>query len=126
MKKLIAILIILTVIISFIIIHSILIINLTNDIVSLSNSAYTNAVDDNWEYALKDINEIESKWDSYQFWIYMTIDSNKIEELESALYQSEKFAQQEERPDFTDKITLFLNLVKQLPNQEGLSVKNLL
>ncbi len=126
MKKFIAVLIALAVIICFIIIHSVIIVNLSKDIENLSNSAYTSAVDNNWETAIKNIEEIESKWNRRRVWAHLTIDAHNIEEIENALDQSKKFAQQKELPDFTDKITLFINLIKQIPNQEGLNVKNLL
>lgn len=126
MKKFIAVLIGLGLIICFIIIHSLVIVKLTKDIDQLADSVYTKVMDNNWREAEYDINEIEEKWNSRRLWTNLTIDTNKIEEIEISLRQSQKFIAEQEKADFIDKFTMFSNLIDQLPNQEGLSIENLL
>lgn len=125
MKKFIAVLVGLGLIICFIITHSIIIVNITKDIGQLADSVYTKVIDNDWHEAEYDINVIEEKWNSRRMWTYLTIDTNKIEEIEISLHQSQKFIAEQEKADFIDKFTMFSNLIEQMPNEEGLSIKNL-
>jgi len=125
MKKFIAVLVILGLIIILISIHIFATVRFSNQMETVYDNVYSELANNNWDKIQNYVSDIEEIWNSKQSWLSLTLNINKIEQIETAIEQCKKFAEYEERPDFIDKLSTLSKLTENIPYQEGLRIENL-
>lgn len=126
MKKIIAVLIIPIIIIALISVNSYVSIKLAKDVEQLSEDIYFYLEYEDWNSIRKNTDFISQKWNTQRLWFAFTLNHEKINQIDTAIEQSKRFAYFEEKADYIDKVTALSTLIKQIPPQEGLSIENLL
>lgn len=126
MKKIIAVLIIPFIIILLISINGYTAAKLAKDVSRLSEEVYSCLETENWEGVRKINAEINQKWNTQRFWFAFTLNHEKINQIDTAMEQCNRFSYFEEKADYIDKFTALSTLILQIPPQEGWSIENLL
>lgn len=114
------------VILTLIIIHSISMKNMGEEIKELSRKAETCVYDEDWQEAKLYIEEIQNCWDKKSIWTALTIKTDEIEQIEISLKQSEKYLKLKDKGKFIGEFTMFSALVEHIPHQEGFHIEEIL
>jgi len=109
-----------------IIVHSVSMMRLGNNIGKLSEKIIEEAEREAWDKVREGMVDINRIWEEKSLWTALTIKTNELEEIEISLRQSEKFAELEDKKMFLGEFIMFSNLVKHIPHQEGFHIEELL
>ena len=104
----------------FIGVHSFRMSKMEKSISEMGESVKELAINDSWDEVSQMISEIENEWNGYKSWAALTISSENIEQLETALHQAQTFAQIHRKSDFLGEFIMFSQLVEQIARREGL------
>ncbi len=126
MKKFVTLCVFLIVLLALIIVHSVSMTKLGNNIGSLSEKVMKNAENEKWEDVLTDMDEMNRLWEEKSIWTALTMKTNELEEIETSFLQSRKYAELSEKEMFLGEFIMFSNLVKHIPNHEGFHIEELL
>ncbi|MBQ7096572.1 MAG: DUF4363 family protein [Clostridia bacterium] len=126
MKAFIIALVILLVIISFMVVHINIMLNLSEAISEKCELARKYAGAKEWDSAINEIKAIKSHWNKHRTWVALTISTAEIEQIEIALNQSLIYAELHQQSDFMGEFTMFAMLIEHIPHQEGFHIAEIL
>lgn len=126
MKKFVVSFIVFFVLLSLIIVHSVSMLRLGEDIDKLCNRAEKLVTAEKWEEAEKTLKEIRKKWEEKSIWTSLTIETDELEQIEVSLRQSEKYAKLRDKGMFIGEFTMFSTLVEHIPHHEGFHLEEIL
>jgi len=110
----------------FIGIHSYIMFSLSGDITKKCEETISLVNSEDWDGAVKKIDEIHSTWEKKRMWAALTISTHNIEEIEISLKQSRAFANLHQKADFFGEFTMFTMLIDHIPHQEGFHIEEIL
>lgn len=126
MKAFVISIILLIVLCTFIGVHSYVMISLSDRIADCCNRTIELVSSDRWDDAARELNEIGDIWDSRRMWASLTINTNKIEQIEISLNQSKAYAHLRQKSDFMGEFIMFTMLVDHIPHEEGFHIEEIL
>lgn len=112
--------------VGFVAFHTHEVLALHEDIASISNQIEDEFSREDWQAVSRDVQKLQERWDKSRFWASLTIETEKIEEIEVSLRQSARYAELKAKPDFIGEFIMFRMLSEHLPHQEGFDIKELL
>ncbi len=110
----------------FVGVHSVAMINMSENIINECNTVIRLAEDDSWNEALTKIDHIKVELEKKRIWSAMTVSAKNIEEIETSLNRSRAFAELHQKPDFLGEFVLFRGLIQRIPAREGLKIEEIL
>ncbi len=111
---------------ALIIIHSVSMLKLGDDIKTLCDKTEDMVLEGRWTEAEENIKEIQKKWDKKGIWTALTIETNELEQIEISLKQSEKYVKLQDKGKFLGEFTMFSKLVEHIPHHEGFHIEEIL
>lgn len=126
MKAFIISLVILLVIMSFIVVHIRIMLNLSETISKKCELIRRHVKNEEWDSATKEIKAIKKHWEKHRIWVALTISTAEIEQIEIALNQSHIYAELHQESDFMGEFTMFTMLIEHIPHQEGFHIAEIL
>lgn len=121
MRRVVVSAIIFVVIIGVAFIHGTRMIKLASDIQSMAEDIYVGYEEKDWNMVREGTGEIKKKWESSHIWAYVTLSTDRIDDIEISLEQSMAYAQEEADENFIGEFTMFCMLIDHLPKQEAFS-----
>lgn len=79
----------------------------------------------NWDSALKKLEEFHSKWDKISSLWSMLVDHYEIDNIELLLSQLASFVKNKNKNDALSCVSSLKTLIKHIPDKESLSLKNI-
>lgn len=126
MKKFIVSFIVFFVLLSLIIVHSVSMLRLGEDIDKLCIKTEKSVIAEEWEDAEETLKEIRKKWEKKNIWTALTIETDELEQIEVSLRQSEKYIKLKDKNKFMGEFTMFSTLVEHIPHHEGFHMEEIL
>lgn len=119
MKRVIAVICILAVIVVFIGVHVYIVNDLTSDIESLITQTWEKFDERDWDGTLEKLDALQGRWQKSRFWITMTLETEQLEQTEISLRQSTEYAKVQSAEDFSGEFSMYELLITHLANQEN-------
>ncbi len=126
LKKFIISFIMFFVLLSLIIVHSVSMLRLGDDIDKLCDKTEKLVIAEEWEKAEETLKEIRKKWEKKNKWTALTIETDELEQIEVSLRQSEKYVKLKDKNKFMGEFTMFSTLVEHIPHHEGFHIEEIL
>ncbi len=109
-----------------IVIHSLSMLHMGNNIKALADKTEELATAEKWEEAQETLKEIRKIWERKSLWTALTIETDELEQIEVSLRQSEKYAKLRDKGMFIGEFTMFSTLVEHIPHHEGFHIEEIL
>ncbi len=126
MKAFIISLCLLLVICIFVGIHSVIMLNLADDIDNESQKVTKFAQNNQWDEVVNGLDKIKSIWDKWRIWSSFTISTDEIEQIDISIKQSRTHAELKQKSDFFGEFTMFTMLLDHIPHHEGFHIEEIL
>lgn len=106
--------------------HTYAVRRLDQDVTQICDQIEASYDQGDWDRVSAGMRSLEERWNKSRFWACLTIDTQQIEELETSLRQSTRYAEIRAREDFIGEFVMFRMLAERLPHQEGFRLTELL
>lgn len=110
----------------FIGVHTAEIHTLSRDIAEICDDIEDAMETDDWNLICTLTDKLGKRWDKSRFWASMTIKTDKTEEIEISIRQSNQYAHLHAKEDFAGEFCMLRHMAEHLKKQEGLAAEELL